>query len=180
MRVSSYLVSASVVDLAAAITGFDEECAPYAAHGTGDPFPYFNSTEETDLFIRCSETTYECDPKIHGTRWFMINNKTEAVPEDCLKRPFGLHLNENYTGPISMPGLTELSGCGISGTYDGTYYDQGRLIPINVTSVDLPDLVTIESGLVIDNADSITSLNVPKLRDLVHLILNFTGGRPST
>ncbi|KAL5347891.1 hypothetical protein ACLOAV_007302 [Pseudogymnoascus australis] len=184
MRLSGYLVGASIVSLAAAITGFDEECAPYSFHSTGYddeiPFPYFNSTEETALFIRCAETTYECDPAIHGSAWFMIDNKTEAVPEDCYKEVYGLHPYDNYTGPISMPGLTELSGCGISGTYEyvGDTYEQVAVYPSNVTSVDLPDVVSIQSGIVIDNANSITSLNVPKLRDLVHLILNFTGGPP--
>lgn len=80
-----------------------------------------------------------------------------------------------------MPGLTELSDVRIAGTYNGSRLDNDPnyvLIPTSVTSVDLPDLVNITFwNFDIDNADSISSLSVPKLRHIERsLKLNFTGG----
>lgn len=83
-------------------------------------------------------------------------------------------------GPITLPGLTELDHIRIMGDYNGSRVDKGPgyiLIPTGVTSIDLPDLVNITGVFQIDNADSILSLNVPKLRHIGYsLRLNFTGG----
>lgn len=83
-------------------------------------------------------------------------------------------------GPITLPGLTELDHIRVTGDYNGSRVDKGPsyvLIPTGVTNIDLPDLVNITGHFIIDNADSIPSLNVPKLRHIGNsLRLNFTGG----
>lgn len=157
----------------------DKECGPTSDsifNRTGADF-YFDGTDDVALFVHYAETTYDCNATLHGTRWFMIDSTNESVPANCYKYIRGLYTSHNYTGPLEMPGLTELSSLGIRGTYSGAYRDNGLLLPTNITSIDLPDLVNISTGITIDNAASITSLNLPRLRHLDRILfLNFTGG----
>ncbi|KFY71398.1 hypothetical protein V499_08410 [Pseudogymnoascus sp. VKM F-103] len=178
MMFSRYLVGLSIVGLAAAIAAYNRECGPTLEDTakTTDAEFYFDVTEDVDLFVRCAETVYECDTKLYNARWFMIDSTKEPVPVGCRKQLGHLTTSHNYTGPLEVPGLTELYGLGIRGTYEGTYEDNGLLLPTNVTSIDLPDLVNIANTMTINNAASITSLNLPKLRHINKLLLNFTGG----
>ncbi|KFY74989.1 hypothetical protein V499_05008 [Pseudogymnoascus sp. VKM F-103] len=144
---------------------------------TTDAEFYFDVTEDVALFVRCAETTYECDATLHGVRWFMIDGTNEPVPADCRKHLSHLITSHNYAGPLEVPGLTKLSGLRIRGTYSGTYWDNSLLLPTNVTINDLPDLVNITISMAIDDAASITSLNLLKLRHInLDLLLNSTGG----
>lgn len=140
----------------------------------------FNGTD-TALFVRCAETTYSCNSRPPGEKWFSINSTNEAVPADCEKQIFGLHLIFNFTGPLAIPGLTELSSVTIAGSYNRTRLANDPdyvLIPATVTSIDLPDLVNITAyNFNIVTAHSISSLSVPKLRHIGNdLSLNLTGG----
>jgi hypothetical protein len=51
----------------------------------------------------------------------MIDSTDEPVPAGCRKYMRHLIMSYNYTGPLEVPRLTELSSLGIRGTYDGTY-----------------------------------------------------------
>ncbi|OBT90410.1 hypothetical protein VE02_00781 [Pseudogymnoascus sp. 03VT05] len=148
MMCCRYLVGVSVVSLAAAIAPYNTECGPTLENisKTTDAEFFFDVVEDVGLFVRCAETTYECDATVHGARWFMIDSTNEPVPADCR-------------------------------TYSGTYWNNGLLLPTNVTIIDLPALVNITIGMTIDNAASITSLNLPELRHIdLDLLFNFTGG----
>ncbi|KFY29858.1 hypothetical protein V494_08430 [Pseudogymnoascus sp. VKM F-4513 (FW-928)] len=172
MKLSNYLVSVSLVALADALTPYNKEC--------GYPRNVGLNSSNSDIFVRCAETTYFCNGTLHGgTEWFSINGTNEPIPADCRKDMYTLGGFPDYSGPIALPGLTELSNVHISGTYNGSRVDNRfTLIPTKVTSIDLPDLENISLGdLLIDNGDSIPSLNVPKLRHIKQsLKLNFTGG----
>ncbi|OBT85112.1 hypothetical protein VE02_06481 [Pseudogymnoascus sp. 03VT05] len=179
MLCSRYLVGVSIVSLAAAFARYNTECGPTLKNisQTTDAEFYFEVTEDVDLFVRCAETTYECDTTLYGAMLFIIDSTKEPVPAGCHKYMRHLTTSHNYTGPLEVPGLTELSGLGIRGTYSGTSQDKGLLLPTNVTSIDLPDLVNITIGMSIENAASITRVNLPKLRHIdIDLRLNFTGG----
>lgn len=135
------------------------------------------------MFVRCAETTYSCNRSPPGENWFSINSTNEAVPADCKKQIFSLDPISNFTGPLALPGLTELSKFTIGGYYNGTTFDDSRdyvLFPATVTSIDLPDLVNITLySFHIYIAHSISSLSVPKLRHIGNdLRLNLTGGPP--
>ncbi|KFY95237.1 hypothetical protein V500_02873 [Pseudogymnoascus sp. VKM F-4518 (FW-2643)] len=173
MRLLGLLVGVSIVSFAAALTPYPNECDPALNLA-------FNGTD-TALFVRCAETTYSCNSRPPGEKWFSINSTNEAVPADCEKQIFSLHPISNFTGPLAMPGLTELSSFKIGGYYNGTRFDDGPdyvLFPATVTSIDLPDLVNITSySFNIYIAHSISSLSVPKLRHIgSDLSLNLTGG----
>ncbi|KFZ14428.1 hypothetical protein V501_03246 [Pseudogymnoascus sp. VKM F-4519 (FW-2642)] len=178
MMFSRYLVGLSMVRVAAAIAAYNRECGPTLddTTATTDAEFYFDVTEDVDLFVSCAETVYECDTVLYGAKLFMMDSTKEPIPVGCRKRMSHLTTSHNYTGPLEVPGLTELYGIGIRGTYEGTYEDNGLLLPTNVTSIDLPDLVNITNSIIINNAASITSLNLPKLRHIEDLLLNFMGG----
>ncbi|KFX90891.1 hypothetical protein V490_06230 [Pseudogymnoascus sp. VKM F-3557] len=182
---SRYLVGASIVSLAAALTPYNNECGPTldSFGSLTDADKYFNDTQDVALYIRCTETTYACNVTVQGAKWFMINSTNEPVPDDCFKSILPLITGHNYTGPLELPGVTVLPVIVIKGSTIGTFLENGYrgsdpFEPTNITSIDLPDLVNITGDpLNIENAASVSSLNLPKLRHVYgDLILNFTGG----
>ncbi|KFZ09691.1 hypothetical protein V501_05509 [Pseudogymnoascus sp. VKM F-4519 (FW-2642)] len=172
MRLPSFLVNVSIVTLAAALTPYDsKECS--AADSI-----QFNELIPEDVFVRCAETTYECNSTIHGGKWFKINSTNEPVPADCKKDLYMLHTAAALSGPLAMPGLTELSSIAIRGGYvkeEST--GKFTIEATRISTIDLPDLVNVTGWFLIDNTDSISSLNVPKLKHVADVLqLNFTGG----
>ncbi|OBT40467.1 hypothetical protein VE00_08692 [Pseudogymnoascus sp. WSF 3629] len=116
---------------------------------------------------------------IHGGERFKINSTNEVVPADCEKDLSSIQTSAGYSGPLAMPGLTELRSISIQGGYvkersTGEYTIEST----KITTIDLPDLVNITRwGFVIDNTVSISRLNVPKLKHVASILqLNFTGG----
>ncbi|KFY31496.1 hypothetical protein V493_01056 [Pseudogymnoascus sp. VKM F-4281 (FW-2241)] len=163
MRLPSFLVIVSIVSLAAALTDFDSDSSDCGVA----MFIKFNGTR-ADRFVRCAETTYYCNRTPDGVNLFLINSTNEAVPADCKKVIYDLQPTL-FSGPLAMPGLTELAYFTVSGLK--------RLGPAKITSIDLPDLVNITKKFSIDYADSISSLSVPKLKHISSILkLNFTGG----
>lgn len=131
------------------------------------------------MFVRCAETTYGCEFTTRDKAWFAINSTNEPVPTDCKKFKYDLSTSQNYSGPLAMPGLTELSRLSISGTYNGSRYSSTPIVvlPTRATTIELPDLVNISAIFLISYAGSISSLSVPKLRYIgSNLELGFTGG----
>lgn len=123
-----------------------------------------------DTYVRCAETSYKCG----------VYDLNSTVPAGCERKKYVLFTTGNFTGPLALPGLTELFGISIRDYY-GRYGESGvshGASPTRVTTIDLPDLVNITvQSFIIEHADSISSLNVPKLRKIRQdLNLNFTGG----
>ncbi|KFY14391.1 hypothetical protein V492_02660 [Pseudogymnoascus sp. VKM F-4246] len=176
MRLSSFLVRVLSVSFAAALTPYSSDCG-YAQN------VMFNATRlssngtdatangtDTDIFVRCAETTYACNRTLHdGKSLFLINSTNETVPADCEKEIYSLQ-PAWFDGPVAMPGLTQLSSISIV-----PYFHHGHR---NITSLELPDLVNItEFAIDIEDAFSISNFSVPKLRHIeTYLQLNFTGG----
>lgn len=192
MRLPGFLVHVSIVTLAVALT-------PYGVCPLFTPFPFpplnygyadseecgyarnvqYNELTHEDVFVRCAESTYKCNSTIHGGEWFKINSTNEVVPADCEKDLTSLQTSASFSGPLGMPGLTELSSISIQGGYvKEKSTGQYTIESTKITTIDLPDLVNITRwGFVIDNINSISSLNVPKLKHVATVLqLNFTGG----
>lgn len=139
----------------------------------------FNELIPEDVFVRCAETTYECNSTIHGGKWFKINSTNEPVPADCKKDLYNLQTAAAFSGPLAMPGLTELTSIAFRGGYvKDESTGEFTIEATRISTIDLPDLVNITKwGFVIDNTASISSLNVPKLKHVATILqLNFTGG----
>ncbi|KFY17016.1 hypothetical protein V492_00944 [Pseudogymnoascus sp. VKM F-4246] len=160
MRISNLLVGLSIATLATAtslpaINATECESLQYQA---------FSTTSDVDTYVRCAETNYDCG----------VYDLNSTVPAYCKRKKYVLFTG-NFTGPLALPGSTELFGIDISNHYGP--YGEARP-PSKVTSVDLPDLVNITvQSLLIDHAPSFTSLNVPKLRYIGgELKLDFRGG----
>ncbi|OBT50326.1 hypothetical protein VE04_09228, partial [Pseudogymnoascus sp. 24MN13] len=160
MRPSSFPVSVSIVSSVVALTPYRYDCG-YSKS------VMFNGTG-ADIFVRCAETTYRCNRTPDGDELFLINSTNEAVPADCKKERYSLQPSW-FSGPLAMPGLTELSEISIV-----PYHHHGRR---KITSIELPDLVNITGGISIIDADSISNFSVPKLKHIDGILeLNFTGG----
>ncbi|OBT77023.1 hypothetical protein VF21_02881 [Pseudogymnoascus sp. 05NY08] len=173
MRLPGFLVNVSIVSLAAALTPYDSKDCGYARS------VQYNELTHEDVFVRCAESTYKCNSTIHGGEWFKINSTNEVVPADCEKDLSSLQTSTAFSGPLAMPGLTELRSISIQGGWvRDISTDEYTIEATRITTIDLPDLVNITMwGFVIDNTDSISSLNVPKLKHVTDILkLNFTGG----
>ncbi|KFY22725.1 hypothetical protein V493_06373 [Pseudogymnoascus sp. VKM F-4281 (FW-2241)] len=178
MICSRYLVGASIVSLAAAITPYsNKKCGPAEMpYNATDAEIFFDDTDDAALFVRCAETTYNCSGTLDNPRWFTIDSTNETVPANCFRGLRDLKTSPNYTGPLELPGLTGLYEYETRGFYAGDYSETGLIHPSNITSIDLPDLVNITTDIKIEDADMITSLNFPKLREVHDIRLNLSGG----
>ncbi|KAF8856211.1 hypothetical protein BDZ45DRAFT_479675 [Acephala macrosclerotiorum] len=102
------------------------------------------------------------------------NSTTGPAPNTC--EPYGYNLaishDSDVTGSLSIPGVASALQAFFYGVwpwtdrFNQTYSTPGY--PLNITSLALPDLVTITSygGFGIELADKIESLQLPKLTNI--------------
>lgn len=112
------------------------------------------------------------------------NATTGPVPENCREFGWNIAVNKSVTGPLSIPGVVDASQAVFQGQWP--HYVNIRVNdsltgeePLNLTSLDLPDLINVVSMFEIQWADKIKSLSVPKLISVGEGIdLDLTGENP--
>jgi hypothetical protein len=132
----------------------------------------FNATNEQAL-INCTQFNYRCPAAGDRLQLEQIDT-TEAVPANCSDWSYFLVLDGDYNGSLSLPGIVSAAGVHIQGEPGLT-----EAIPLNLTGLDLSDLVNIAtSGLRIEYADKVQDLNVPKLTNTGLVWIDVTGVAP--
>jgi hypothetical protein len=132
----------------------------------------FNNTNVADL-APCSVFNYHCP--VNGTNELMeYNSTTGPAPADCVNYGYNLAIstNSNVTGSLSIPGVATAMQAFFQGVWPWTDYSGHNMstpgYPLNITSLELPDLVTVTNfgGFGIELADKLESLQAPKLTNI--------------
>lgn len=125
---------------------------------------YFNNTNIA-AYAACTQYNYDCpDPNTNGTQPEIF---TGPAPSSCEKHAWTIALADNVTGPITIPGVVWAKLASFSGHwaivdgYTGTVERPAELL--NITRLELPDLVDVWEGFSMAYADKIESLLLPKL-----------------
>lgn len=106
------------------------------------------------------------------------NSTTGPAPANCTGYAYDITVVQNITGSLSIPGVVSVFQAAFDGRYPSSYWNQTEL-PLNLTSLDLPDLVTVGGGFYFDWADKLSSLSVPKLTQVGDwLNFNLSGENP--
>lgn len=130
----------------------------------------------------CAEFAYYCSSSTAADGADDFDADGEVVPPECTKRLYGVGCEADMEGQLGVPGLTEAESVWLEGISEyRSPYNQSVLthgVPLRLTSINLPDLVTIKYGsLYINKATNLTSLEVPKLTSIdIDLSINLTGG----
>ena len=106
------------------------------------------------------------------------NSTTGPAPSNCTGFGYDITAVQNITGALSIPGVVSVAQASFHGQHPSSYWNQTEL-PLNLTSLDLPDLVTVGDGFDFDWADKLSSLSVPKLTHVGYgLSFNLSGEDP--
>jgi hypothetical protein len=123
----------------------------------------------------CTLYTYKCvDDK--GTAYL-----TTVPSVNCTKRGYNVNIDYNMAGPLVVPRMIEAQQVALRGYYP-LYYDNSSAIEkaaryLRVDSIDFPDLVNITGGMYITYAHNVSSLKLPKLKNIgSSLELDLSGG----
>jgi hypothetical protein len=110
------------------------------------------------------------------------NSTTGPVPANCSHIEWNITVNKTVTGSISIPGVVSAGQSVFEGQWP--YFERELNMttptyPLNITTLELPDLVNAGETFTIEWADKIQSLKVPKLTNITSgLFLDLTGANP--
>ena len=130
----------------------------------------------------CAEFAYYCPSSTAADGADDFDADGEVVPPECTKRLYGVGSEASMEGELDVPGLTEAESVWLEGISEYRSLRNHSVIthgvPLRLTSISLPDLVTIKPGsLFINKTTNLTSLEVPKLISIyTDLSINLTGG----
>ncbi|OBT69951.1 hypothetical protein VE03_00492 [Pseudogymnoascus sp. 23342-1-I1] len=151
MKLSTHLLGASIVGLAAAISNLPSDCKRSSLS--------FDSSNAVTL-AGCAGLTYSCDGEavqINGTE----------VPANCTPYPYQIFIDGNIKGPLAIPGMAEASSITVNGSIVPDKTDNfGAIYTSNITSLDLPDLESVTSSFMISHVSSLSNISVPKLENV--------------
>ncbi|OBT48662.1 hypothetical protein VE00_00732 [Pseudogymnoascus sp. WSF 3629] len=158
MKLSSHLISASIVSLAAALGNLPTDCKSNNLS--------FDSSN-ADTLVGCARLAYSCDGEV-----VQVNSTNEAIPANCTPHPYKISVDGNIVGRLAIPGMAEATSITVNGSivpnspaYLGAVYSS------NITSLDLPDLENVASSFMISHVSSVSNLNVPKLKNVTESLI---------
>jgi hypothetical protein len=105
---------------------------------------------------------------------------SETVLTNCTKLPeFYVWIDSHINGSLVIPGLVNVGQAVFQGMSSRSPITSAPIPaePSNLTSLDLPDLVNVALGFVMDSMDKLQGLKVPKLRKIGdEMRIDLTGG----
>lgn len=127
----------------------------------------FNATNIAAL-VNCTHTTYMCSYEL-----FTFDTTAGDVPfTNCTQAIFKQYVSDaSFNGSLVIPGLLEVKQSSFDGYWPWWLRDPAAIESaarfLDMTSIDMPDLVNItENGIFISYADKLSSLKLPKLKNI--------------
>ncbi|KAJ0413193.1 hypothetical protein BJY00DRAFT_68240 [Aspergillus carlsbadensis] len=98
-----------------------------------------------------------------GTYYHTIEQQAdvdEMVETGCTELDGQITIRQTYSGPLTFPGLTNLTGRGIQ-------LEEGS----QITLIDFPDLIAIEGSLELNASPTLVNVSMPKLEEISGTLL---------
>ncbi|KAF8852578.1 hypothetical protein BDZ45DRAFT_678267 [Acephala macrosclerotiorum] len=115
----------------------------------------------------------------------IYNTTTGPVPSNCEPFYWTIEVSKTISGPLSLPDIVSAAYIQLFGQHPiigPSPYNTTPIapaVPLNLTSVEFPDLVNVSGAFAIQYADKIESLSIPKLRKIwTGLRLDLSGSEP--